>query len=307
MHDLIIIGGGPAGLAAGLYAARARLDTLLFERGIPGGQIALTNSVENYPGILSISGMELAENLQRHAETFGMKTEYGTVTRVDLAGKVKRIFLEDGQEFAAKAVIIATGADHKKLGVPGEDDFAGRGVSYCAVCDGAFFRDRQIAVIGGGDSAIDEGLYLARIGKQVTVIHRRNELRAEKILQEQAFANPRMAFLWDTVVERIAGGEAVERLELRHLKTGETSELAIEGVFIYVGLLPNTGFLAGSGLLDAQGYVPSNEKMETPVPGVYAVGDIRPNTLRQVVTAAADGAIAAMQAEKYIGQVWGAE
>ncbi len=307
MHDLIIIGGGPAGLAAGLYACRARLNTILLERGVPGGQIALTNLVENYPGIESMGGLELAEAFKRHAERYGLQVLYGMVTGIEIDGKVRRVHAEDGSQYEGKTLIIATGADHAKLHVPGEEELAGRGVSYCAVCDGAFYRDRPVAVIGGGDSAIDEGLYLTRICSKVTVIHRRNQLRAAKVLQERAFNNPKMEFIWDTVVERVIGQDAVEKLALRNVKTGQRSELVVDGVFVYVGLLPNTAFLKGVVALDESGYVPTNSKMETNVPGVYAVGDVRPGTLRQIVTAAADGAMAAMQAERYIGEEWGTE
>jgi len=250
MYDLIIIGGGPAGLTAGLYASRARLKTLLLERGLPGGQVALTGVVENYPGIEHISGAELADAMLKHAQKFGMELEFFTVSRVDFSQKIKRVYNESGQERAAKAIIIATGADHAKLHVPGEEELAGRGVSYCAVCDGAFFRDRPVAVIGGGDSAIDEGLYLTRICSKVTVIHRRDQLRAEKILQERAFANPKMDFIWDTVVERFNGQDALTSISLRNVKTNQRSELAVDGVFIYVGLLPNTGFLKGAVNMD---------------------------------------------------------
>ena len=304
MYDLVIIGGGPAGLSAGLYASRARLKTVLLERGIPGGQIALTNVVENYPGIESISGVALAEAMHRHAEKFGMELQFFTVDRVDVSGKTKHIYNDYDTELTAKAVIIATGADHAKLRVPGEEEFAGRGVSYCAVCDGSFFRDKHVAVIGGGDSAIDEGLFLTRLARRVTVIHRRDQLRAERILQEQAFANPKMDFIWDTTVERFNGDEDLRSMTLRNLKTEDRHDFAVDGTFIYVGLLPNTGFLKGAVPLDAQGYIETNEKMETSMPGIYAVGDIRRGTLRQVVTAAADGAIAAMQVEKYIGAEW---
>lgn len=304
MHDLIIIGGGPAGLAAGVYAARARLKTVILERGVPGGQIAVTNVVENYPGIESMSGAGLAEAMQKHAEKSGAQLQYFTVQRVDIAGKIKRVYNDAGEAMEAKALIIATGADHTKLNVPGEDEFAGRGVSYCAVCDGSFFRDQHVAVIGGGDSAIDEGLYLSRIVCKVTVIHRRATLRAEKVLQERAFANPKMEFIWDTVVERFNGDDTLRTLSLRNVKSGERRDLSVHGAFVYVGLHPNTAFLKGALPIDENGYVPSNAKMETGVPGVYAVGDIRPDTLRQVVTAAGDGAIAAIQADKYIGSAW---
>lgn len=305
MYDLIIIGGGPAGLAAAIYAARARLSTAILERAVPGGQIALTSVVENYPGIESIAGIGLAEAMQKHAEKSGATVEFFTVDRVDFSGKVKLVYNDCGTEMASKAVIIATGADHAKLGVPGEEELAGRGVSYCAVCDGSFFRSKEIAVIGGGDSAIDEGLYLTRTSSKVTVIHRRGQLRAEKVLQERAFANSKMAFVWDSVVERFNGTEELTSLSLRNVKTNERSDFPAQGAFVYVGLNPNTAFLKGAVGMDERGYVATNEKMETNVPGVYAIGDIRPNTLRQVVTAASDGAIAAIQAEKYIATAWG--
>jgi thioredoxin reductase (NADPH) len=304
MYDVIIIGGGPAGLAAAVYAGRARLKTVILERGVPGGQIALTNVVENYPGIESIAGASLAEAMHKHAEKSGADLQYFTVERVDFKGKTRRVFNDSGEMLEAKAVIIATGADHARLNVPGEEEFSGRGVSYCAVCDGSFFRERHVAVIGGGDSAIDEGLYLTRIACQVTVIHRRAALRAEKVLQERAFANPKMDFIWDSAVERFNGEGDLRTVVLRNVKTNERREVPFDGAFVYVGLNPNTGFLKGAVTMDEHGYVPTNERMETNVPGVYAVGDIRPDTLRQVVTAAADGAIAAIQVEKYIATAW---
>lgn len=300
MHDVLIIGGGPAGLAAAIYAARARLDTLVVERGIPGGQIALTDLVENYPGFASIAGCDLADAMHKHAEKFGARLEFFTVDQVDFAGPVKRVVNDSGVEITARAVIIATGADHAKLHVPGEEELAGRGVSYCAVCDGAFYRDKHVAVIGGGDSAVDEGLYLTRTCSKVTIIHRRDALRAEKILQERAFANPKVAFIWDSVVERFNGTEALTSLTLRNVKTNVKSDFPVQGAFIYVGLKPNTAFLKGAVRMDEYGQIPTNEKMETNVPGVYAVGDVRPNALRQVITAAADGAVAALEVERYI-------
>jgi thioredoxin reductase (NADPH) len=265
--------------------------------------------VENYPGIETMSGIGLAEAMHKHAEASGAKLEFYTVDHVDLAGKIKHVYNDSGTELTAKAVIIATGADHSKLGVPGEEELAGRGVSYCAVCDGSFFRGKEVAVIGGGDSAVDEGLYLTRQCSKVTVIHRRNQLRAEKVLQERAFANPKMAFIWDSVVERFNGTEELTSLSLRNVKTNERSDFPVQGVFVYVGLTPNTAFLKGADgksvvNMDDAGYIATNQKMETNVPGVYAVGDIRPDTLRQVVTAAADGAIAALQVERYIGSAW---
>jgi thioredoxin reductase (NADPH) len=304
VFDVVIVGGGPAGLAAGMYASRARLKAVALERGAPGGQVALTSIVENYPGIDSISGMDLAEALHKQAEKYGMETRYFAVTRVNFNSRVKHAYDESGEDIAGKTVILAMGADHAQLHVPGERELSGRGVSYCAVCDGAFYRDLHVVVIGGGDSAIDEGLYLARICSKVTVVHRRDTLRAERILQERAFADPKMQFIWDTVVERFNGDAELTSLSVRNLKTGERRDLPADGAFIYVGLNPNTGFLKGAVLLDEHGYIPTNERMETNVPGVYAVGDIRPNRLRQCVTAVADGAVAAMQAEKYIGSHW---
>jgi thioredoxin reductase (NADPH) len=305
VYDVVIIGGGPAGLAAALYAGRARLRTAVLERGVHGGQIALTNVVENYPGIESIGGMALADAMLKHAEKYGMELKYFPVARADFSGRIKRIFDEAGDAVAGKAVIIAAGADHAKLNVPGEEALSGRGVSYCAVCDGSFYRDLHVAVIGGGDSALDEGLYLTRIASKVTVIHRRDSLRAERVLQERAFASAKMEFVWDTVVERFNGEQVLQSVSLRNVKSGERRDLPVDGAFVYVGLNPNTGFLKGAVNMDERGYIPTNERMETNVPGVYAVGDIRPDTLRQVVTAAADGAIAAMQAEKYVASVHG--
>lgn len=300
MYDVLIIGGGPAGLAAAIYAARARLDTVIVERGIPGGQIALTSVVENYPGFESISGYGLAEAMHKHAEKSGAKVEYFTVDKVDFSGPVKRVINDSNTEITARAVILATGADHSKLHVPGEEELAGRGVSYCAVCDGSFYRDKHVAVIGGGDSAVDEGLYLTRTCSKVTIVHRRDTLRAERILQERAFANPKMEFVWDSVVERFNGADELTSLTLRNLKTNRKRDFPVQGAFIYVGLKPNTGFLKDAVHTDEGGYIPTNEKMQTNVPGVYAVGDVRPGALRQVVTAAADGAIAAIQVEHYL-------
>lgn len=302
IYDLIIIGGGPAGLSAGLYAGRARLKAVIIERGIAGGQVATTNLIENYPGFPNgIGGMELAQLMEQQAMKFGVESAYGNVTGLRLEDNIKVVLTEDGSEYRGRAVIIATGADHVKLGVPGEERLAGRGVSYCAICDGAFFQNQDVAVIGGGDSAIDEGLYLTRVCRKVTVVHRRDQLRAEKVLQERAFATANMAFVWNHVVESIEGQEAVEKLILRHVKTGEKSELAVSGVFIYVGLRPNTAWLQGGPVaIDANGYIPTNARMETNVPGVYAVGDVRQDSLRQAIIAAGEGATAMLVAEKYL-------
>lgn len=301
-YDLIILGGGPAGLTAGLYAARARLRTLLVEKAIPGGQIATTTLVENFPGFPEgIMGPELSERMHQQAESFGLETVYGEVTGIELVEGFKRVKTPEG-DYLAKALIIATGADPNKLGIPGEDRLTGRGVSYCAVCDGAFFKEQVIAVVGGGDSAIDEGLFLTRFAAKVIVIHRRHELRASKVLQERAFANPKMEFIWDTVVEEIMGDDEVKAIRLRNLKTGDSSVLELSGVFIYVGHRPNTEPFKGLIPLDERGYVIATDKMETGTPGIFVAGDVRVNSARQAITAAGDGATAALTAEKYISE-----
>lgn len=301
-YDLLILGGGPAGLTAGLYAARARLRTLLIEKAVPGGQIATTTLVENFPGFPEgVMGPDLAERMQQQAESFGLETTYDEVTSVELTDGLKRVKTLEG-DYRAKALIIATGADAVKLGVPGEDKLIGKGVSYCATCDGAFFKDQVIAVVGGGDSALDEGLFLTRFGSKVIVIHRRNQLRASKVLQERAFANPKMAFVWDAVVEEVLGDDEVKALRLRNAKTGESSLLEVSGVFVYIGHHPNTAPFKGLVSLDERGYVITTDKMETSVPGVFVAGDVRVNSARQAITAAGDGATAALTAEKYIAE-----
>lgn len=301
-YDLIILGGGPAGLTAGLYAARARLRTLLIEKAVPGGQIATTTLVENFPGFPEgVMGPDLAERMQQQAESFGLETTYDEVTGVELTDGLKRVKTLEG-DYLAKALIIATGADAVKLGVPGEDKLIGKGVSYCATCDGAFFKDEVIAVVGGGDSALDEGLFLTRFGSKVIVIHRRDQLRASKVLQERAFANLKMAFIWDSVVEEVIGDDEVKALRLRNVKTGESSLLDVSGVFVYIGHHPNTAPFKGLVSLDERGYVITTDKMETSVPGVFVGGDVRVNSARQAITAAGDGATAALTAEKYIAE-----
>ena len=298
--DLIILGGGPAGLTAGLYAARGLLKTLLIERGVPGGQAAVTFHIENFPGFAEgISGAELGQRMHDQARHFGLEFWSAEITGVSLDGPDKVVTTDKGV-FHSRAVILATGAKSNDLGVPGEEQYKGRGVSYCATCDGAFFRDQTVAVVGGGDSAIDEAIYLTRFAKEVIVIHRRNALRATRILQERAKANPKIRFQWDSVVDEIGGGGMVEWVTVRNVKTGEKTKLPVDGVFIYVGLRPTTEFLAGSVALDAHGHVLANEEMETSVPGVFAAGDLRVKNLRQVVTACADGAIAAVNADKYL-------
>jgi len=304
-YDIAIIGAGPAGLAAGLYAARARRRTLLIERKVTGGQIALTSDVENYPGIDCINGFDLAQAMHGQAEKYGMETAYADVTAIDQDGAYHAVRTSEG-DYRAKAVIVTGGADHDKLGVPGEERLTGFGVSYCATCDGAFFRDQTVAVVGGGDAALDEGLFVTRYAKKVYVIHRRDALRASAIMQERAFAEPKMQFVWNTVVEEIVGDAAVSGVRIRNTATGETGSLDVTGVFIFVGLTPNTGYLRGKVEMDAGGHIIVNEWMETAIPGLFAAGDIRANSARQVVTAAGDGATAAIRADHYLTAAFGA-
>lgn len=299
-RELIIIGGGPAGLTAGLYAARARIDALLIEGLIIGGQIANAELVENYPGFpQGLSGFELGQLIHEQATKYGLETLAAAVTGVELAGKYKIAHTTEG-DYQALAMIIAGGSQFLKLGIPGEGSLLGKGVSYCATCDGAFFRDLRVAVVGGGDAAISEALSLCKLASSVTVIHRRDQLRADKVLQERAFAEPKMEFLWNTTVEEIAGSSAVEKLQLRNAKTGERSSLPVAGVFIYVGIRPNTDYLKGVLPLDEAGHIIVNELMETQIPGVFAAGDIRHNSARQAITAAGDGATAALSAERLL-------
>ncbi len=299
-YDVVIIGGGPAGLTAGIYTARARLSSLLIEKMAAGGLVVNAGLVENYPGFpRGISGLELAEAIQQQAAKFGLETLTAEVTGLELKGKQKVVKTTEGS-MVAKAVIIASGSERVKLGVPGEEKFAGRGVAYCAICDAAFYKDLPVAVVGGGNAAINEALELGKFASRVIVIHRRQELRATRILQESAFAEPKIEFLWNTVVEAIEGKEMVERLRLRNVLTGEESVLKVSGIFVAVGFKPNTDYLKGVLSLDANGAIITNEKMETNVPGIFAVGDIRANSIRQVVAAAGDGAVAAIYAGRFI-------
>lgn len=303
MYDVIIIGAGPAGMTAAVYASRANLDTLMLERGVPGGQMADTEEIENYPGFESILGQELSMKMLDHAKKFGAEYGYGNVQEIIDHGNYKEVKAGD-KKFKAKAIIIATGAEYKKLGIPGEEEFTGRGVSYCAVCDGAFYRERKIVVIGGGDSAVEEGMYLTRFAKKVTIIHRRDKLRAQKILQERAFKNEKIEFIWDTVVEEIHGKDGkVSHLTIKNVKTGETGEFQTDGVFVYIGTVPLSEPFKSLGIVNEEGYIPTNENMETKIPGIFAAGDIREKDLRQVVTATGDGSIAAEMAAKYIEQL----
>ena len=301
-YDVIIIGGGPAGLSAGLYASRAAFKTLLLEKSILGGQITNSEHVENYPGFPDgVSGFDLGELMRAQAEKFGLEIRYTEVQSVDLSGSIKKLSTTEG-EYQAKAVIIAAGAALQRLGVPGEEKLTGRGVSYCATCDGPFFKERVVAVIGGGDSAIEEALVLTKFASKVIVIHRRDQLRASKILQQRAFSNKKIEFLWDTVADEILGNDKVTGLKVRNVKDGRVSTLEASAVFIYVGQLPNTDYLKRTIPLNEKGNIITNDRMETEVKGVFAAGDIRHNSSRQVITAAGDGATAALSAEKYLNE-----
>jgi thioredoxin reductase (NADPH) len=302
MYDVIIIGGGPAGLTAGLYTSRARLKSLLVEKGFPGGQVMTTEWVENYPGFEDgISGAELAQKMEKQAVKFGLEIVQGSVVNISINNNIKKVILEDEKQYEAKAVIVATGSNPRPLKIEGEYEFRGRGVSYCATCDGAFFKDSKLAVIGGGDSAVEEGLFLTRFAETVYIVHRRDELRAAKVVQERAFENPKIEFVWDSVPEKIAGdGTGVNALHIKNVKTGEQSTLDVKGVFIYVGYDPATDFLKEIIKLDDSNYILANDDMFTSAPGIFVAGDVRKKLLKQIATAVGDGATAAISAEKYI-------
>ncbi|MDH5299077.1 MAG: thioredoxin-disulfide reductase [Desulfobulbaceae bacterium] len=303
VYDLVIVGGGPAGLTAGLYAARAMLKAVLVEKGAVGGQVLLTDWIDNYPGFPEgISGFELIDKMAAQAARFGLETKLGAVTSMALAGVVKRVILESGEELEARAVIIATGARPKQLGIPGETELIGKGVSYCATCDGPFYRNQEVAVIGGGNTAVEEAVYLTRFASKVTVIHRRDQLRATKIIQEHAFANPKVHFLLNTQVQRVEGTDGVEGVRLRS-NNGEESSLPVQGVFMLIGTQPNNEMLPLAELgADKYGFIPTDGEMRTRIPGVMAVGDIRSKAVRQVVNAAGEGAVATLAVEEYLNQ-----
>lgn len=299
-YEVIIIGGGPAGLSAGIYASRARLHTLLIEKGIFGGQITNAMHVENYPGFPNgISGFDLGELMHQQATRYDLETRTAETSGIKPGDSDILIKTNEG-DFTTKAVIVAGGAQFNKLGVPGETLLTGKGVSYCATCDGPFFKERVVAVVGGGDSAVEEALLLTRFASKVILIHRRAQLRASMILQERAFANEKIAFIWDTVVEEIQGDEQVTGLGIRHVKTDKRSALEASAVFIYVGQSPQTGYLKGIIPLDDEGRIITNERMESGERGIFAAGDIRKNSSRQAITAAGDGATAAISAEKFL-------
>ena len=299
MYDTIIIGAGPAGMTAALYAARSNLKVALIEGGLPGGQMNNTSDIENYPGYANISGPELAEKMFEPLENLGVEHLYGLVENIENHGDIKKV-ITDNQEFETRTVIVATGSKHRLLGVPGEEELNSRGVSYCAVCDGAFFRDQDLLVVGGGDSAVEEAIFLTQFAKTVTIVHRRDELRAQKVLQDRAFANEKINFIWDSVVKEIKGENRVESVVIENVKTNQVTEHAFGGVFIYVGLDPVSDFTKDLQIQDESGWIVTDDHMKTSVAGVFAVGDVRQKDLRQVTTAVGDGAIAGQEAYKYI-------
>ncbi|MCY9189905.1 MULTISPECIES: thioredoxin-disulfide reductase [Bacillus] len=303
IYDVIIIGAGPAGMTAAVYTSRANLSTLMIERGIPGGQMANTEDVENYPGFESILGPELSNKMFEHAKKFGAEYAYGDIKEI-VDGKEYKVVKAGSKEYKARAVIIAAGAEYKKIGVPGEKELGGRGVSYCAVCDGAFFKGKELVVVGGGDSAVEEGVYLTRFASKVTIVHRRDKLRAQSILQARAFDNEKVDFLWNKTVKEIHEENGkVGKVTLVDTVTGEESEFTTDGVFIYIGMLPLSKPFDNLGITNEEGYIETNDRMETKVEGIFAAGDIREKSLRQIVTATGDGSIAAQSVQHYVEEL----
>lgn len=300
MYDTLIIGSGPAGMTAALYAARSNLRVGIIEQGAPGGQMNNTSEIENYPGYDHISGPELSMKMYEPLEKFKVENIYGIVQKVEDFGSYKHVSTED-DSYEAKTIIIATGAKYRVLGVPGEEDYTSRGVSYCAVCDGAFFRNQDLLVVGGGDSAVEEAIYLTQFAKKVTVVHRRDQLRAQKILQDRAFANEKVDFIWDSVVKEIQGNDIkVSNVLIENVKTGQVTDHAFGGVFIYVGMIPVTGMVSELGITDSEGWIVTDNHMRTSIPGIFAIGDVRQKDLRQITTAVGDGAIAGQGVYHYI-------
>lgn len=301
LYDLIIIGGGPGGLTAGIYAMRAALKTLLIEKGVAGGQLNNTDIVENWPGTEKITGGELAERMAKHAAAYGLETMNKNVVEIEPGLDAHTVRLEGGEELQALAVILGTGGSPRKLGVPGENEFYGRGVSYCAVCDGFFFRDKTVVVVGGGDSALEEALYLAKITKKVSIVHRRDEFRAGMILQKRAKADPKIEIIWNTVATEILADESgVTGVTLQNVESKAATELAADGVFIFIGFEPNTALVPAGTRQNADGFVVTDAKCETNIPGIFVIGDLREKYVKQIVTAAADGCIAAQAAAHYV-------
>ncbi|MFD1550261.1 thioredoxin-disulfide reductase [Levilactobacillus fuyuanensis] len=299
-YDVIVIGAGPGGMTGALYASRANLSVLMLDRGIYGGQMNNTAAIENYPGFKSVLGPDLAKDMYDGSTQFGAEFAYGNVESIEDHGDHKVVKTDDG-DYSAGAVLIASGSEYKKLGVPGENEFGGRGVSYCAVCDGAFFKNREVVVVGGGDSAVEESLYLAGIVSKVTVVVRRDQLRAQKVIQDRAFANDKIEFVWNTNVTEVLGDEMkVTGVATKNNQTGETGEIAASGVFIYVGNLPMTDAFTDLGITDDKGWIKTDDRMATAVPGIFAIGDVRQKTLRQITTAVGDGGIAGQEAFSFL-------
>ncbi|MEH7119054.1 thioredoxin-disulfide reductase [Neobacillus vireti] len=303
IYDVIIAGAGPAGMTAAVYTSRANLSTLMIERGMPGGQMANTEDVENYPGFESILGPDLSTKMFEHAKKFGAEYAYGDIKGIEDHGDYK-IVNAGSKQYKARSIIITTGAEYKKVGVPGEKELGGRGVSYCAVCDGAFFKGKELFVIGGGDSAVEEGVYLTRFASKVTIVHRRDQLRAQKILQDRAFANEKVDFIWNHTIKSINDKDGkVGSVTLVSMQNGEEQELPADGVFIYIGMVPLSKPFESLGITNENGYIETNDRMETKVPGIFAAGDIREKMLRQIVTATGDGSIAAQSAQHYVEEL----
>jgi thioredoxin reductase (NADPH) len=308
IYDLIIVGGGPAGLSAGIYALRATLKTVLVEKGLHGGQVATTDSVENYPGFENITGMDLCQKFLDLAKSYGLEMIQQEITAVEPGIDYHTVRLSDGKALHSHAVILATGGYHKKLNAPGEEEYCGKGVSYCATCDGFFYRDKTVVVVGGGDTAAEESLYLAKIAEKVYLVHRRDELRASRILQQRVLSECKIEVLWNTVVSAIkADSEGVSSIELKNLRTGEERALPAYGIFIFVGFVPNNQLVPAGVKMTAEGYVVTDEKCETSIPGIFVVGDLREKYAKQIVLAAADGCTAALAAAHYVESRKGTE
>ncbi|KAB7706700.1 thioredoxin-disulfide reductase [Bacillus aerolatus] len=299
IYDVIIIGAGPGGMTAAVYTSRANLKTLLIERGVPGGQLQNTEEIENFPSYSHISGPDLAQNMFEHALKFGAEYEQANVQDIADEGNIKVVYT-DNQTYKAKSIIIATGTKYKKLGIPGEEEFSGRGVSWCAVCDGAFFKEKELVVVGGGDSAVEESIFLTKFAKKVTVLHRRDRFRAQPILVERMLKNDKIEIVYDTLVNEIIGENKVSGVLLENVKTGETKTFSTDGVFEYIGMNPVSDFVKNLAITDEEGWIVTDDRMKTDIPGIYAIGDIRKEAVRQVVTATGDGCVAAIEVQHYV-------
>lgn len=302
IYDVIIAGAGPAGMTAAVYTSRAKMDTLMIEKGLPGGQMTKTEDIENYPGFESILGPDLSKMMFEHSKKFGADFVRGEIKEIKDGYPLKTVIMDD-REYKAKSIIIATGAEHRCLGVPGEKELSGFGVSYCAVCDGAFFADQELVVVGGGDSAVEEAIFLTRFATKVTIIHRRDQLRAQKIIQKRAFENEKINFIWNHTVEEILGDGLVTGVVIKDKHTGETREFSCYGVFIYVGMDPITNCVKGLGITNENGYIVVDGDMKTSVNGIFSAGDVNEKKLRQVITATGDGSIAALSAQHYVEKI----